>query len=70
MLRLQTYLLIQGKTAKVLHKGLAGRHNDDTPGVTSWFYKQYQQLLIADFDRGIEVNDDDEAVDLSGEDDE
>lgn len=68
--RIFNYLKKAYPTAKVLHKGLAGRHNDDTAGVTSWFYKQYQQLLIADFDRRIEVDDDDEAVDLSGEDDE
>lgn len=57
-------------TAKVLHKGLEGRHNDDTPGVTSWFYKQYQQLLISDFDRQLIIDEEDTPINLEGENDE
>lgn len=57
-------------SAKVLHKGLEGRHNDDTPGVTSWFYKQYQQLLISDFDRQLIIDEEDTLPHLEGENDE
>ncbi|WFR75730.1 accessory Sec system protein Asp2 [Lactococcus lactis] len=57
-------------SSKVLHKGLEGRHNDDTPGVTSWFYKQYQQLLISDFNRQLVVDEADEAINLEGEENE
>ncbi|HFC9197342.1 accessory Sec system protein Asp2 [Enterococcus lactis] len=53
--------------AKVLHKGLEGRHNDNTPGVTSWFYKQYQQLLISDFNRRLVVDEDVEEIDWGEE---
>lgn len=57
-------------SAKVLHKGLEGRHNDDTPGVTSWFYKQYQQLLISDFDRQLLIDEEESPIKLEGENDE
>lgn len=57
-------------SAKVLHKGLEGRHNDDTPGVTSWFYKQYQQLLISDFARQLIIDEEESPINLEGENDE
>lgn len=57
-------------SAKVLHKGLEGRHNDDTAGVTSWFYKQFQQLLISDFDRQLIIDEEDTPINLEGENDE
>ena len=57
-------------SAKVLHKGLEGRHNDDTAGVTSWFYKQFQQLLISDFNRQLIIDEEDEPINLEGENDE
>ncbi|AVH74523.1 accessory Sec system protein Asp2 [Weissella koreensis] len=44
-------------TAKVLHKGLEGRHNDDTNGINTWFFKQYQDLLAADFKRNFHKNE-------------
>ena len=53
--------------AKVLHKGLEGRHNDDTSGVTSWFYKQYRQLLVSDFNRKFTLDQEDELSSLEGE---
>ena len=68
--RIFDYLKKNYPTAKVLHKGLEGRHNDDTPGITSWFYKQYQQLLISDFNRQLVVDEEDEEVNLGGEDSE
>lgn len=54
-------------SSKVLHKGLEGRHNDDTPGVIRWFYKQYQQLLISDFDRQFITDESDETNNREGE---
>lgn len=53
-------------TAKVLHKGLEGRHNDDTIGITTWFLKQYQTMLENDFGRDfhkdLEIEEDDEVI--------
>lgn len=58
-------------SAKVLHKGLEGRHNDNTRGITGWFYKQYQQLLISDFNRYLVIEEEEEKeVKLEGEDNE
>lgn len=68
--RIFNYLKKNYPTAKILHKGIEGRHNDDTPSVTSWFYKNYQQLLISDFNRSLVVDEELEEVDLRGEDDE
>lgn len=68
--RIFDHLKKEYPTAKILHKGLEGRHNDDTPGVTSWFYKQYQQLLISDFNRQLIVDEEDEDINLGGEDSE
>lgn len=36
-----------------LHKGILGRHNDDTPAVNAWFIKQYRMILATAFDRTI-----------------
>ncbi|MGP4117517.1 accessory Sec system protein Asp2 [Levilactobacillus zymae] len=36
---------------RFLHKGILGRHNDDTPAVNAWFFKQYQMILASEFDR-------------------
>ncbi|CAM3175328.1 accessory Sec system protein Asp2 [Lactococcus hircilactis] len=67
--RIFNYLKKTYPTAKILHKGLEGRHNDNTPGVTSWFYNQYQQFLISDYNRKLKVDEEIEEVDLRGEND-
>lgn len=36
---------------KILHKGFVGRHNDNTDGIINWFIKQYQNILVHDFNR-------------------
>ncbi len=56
--RIFNYLKQEYPTAKVIHKGLEGRHNDDTSGVTSWFYKQYKELLQSDFGRKLTIEED------------
>ncbi|MEG1486121.1 accessory Sec system protein Asp2 [Lactococcus sp.] len=66
--RIFDYLKKAYPTAKILHKGLEGRHNDNTRGVTGWFYKQYQQMLISDFNRALVIEEEDKEVDLRGED--
>ncbi|MEO1771805.1 accessory Sec system protein Asp2 [Candidatus Enterococcus ferrettii] len=38
-------------TARVLYKGLTGRHNDNSPGVNKWFLKQYRNILFNNFRR-------------------
>lgn len=62
--RIFNHLKTNYPTAKVLHKGLEGRHNDDTNGIVDWFTKQYQALLTTDFGREfqteLELDDDDE----------
>lgn len=37
--------------SRILYKGLTGRHNDDTPGITNWFIMQYQKILETKFNR-------------------
>lgn len=40
--------------AKVLYKGFVGRHNDDSPGINTWFLKQYRNILWHNFGRKID----------------
>lgn len=37
---------VRGSGAKVIGKGLHGRHNDDTSGIVAWFQRQYSRILI------------------------
>lgn len=37
--------------ARILSKGLVGRHNDDTLGIVNWFIMQYHHLLQEQFGR-------------------
>ena len=36
---------------QVYGKGLHGRHNDNTSGITTWFKGQYERILKEDFGR-------------------
>lgn len=45
------YLTTRFQGARLWHKGLVGRHNDDTPGITSWFIRQIERILTTDFNR-------------------
>lgn len=38
-------------TARVLYKGLTGRHNDNSTGINKWFLKQYRNILFNSFHR-------------------
>lgn len=38
-------------TARVLYKGLIGRHNDNSTGINKWFLKQYRNILFNSFQR-------------------
>lgn len=52
----QTLLRNLGNSGtRIFGKGLHGRHNDDTQGIVSWFYKQYKIILRDYFNRKIEV---------------
>ncbi len=42
---------IKGSNAKVIGKGLHGRHNDDTSGIVSWFIRQYDRVLRDEYNR-------------------
>lgn len=39
------YLKKAEPTARILSKGLVGRHNDDTDGIVTWFIMQFRHLL-------------------------
>lgn len=45
---LQSHLKDAG--VQIYGKGLHGRHNDNTPGIVSWFGNQYQGIIKNDFD--------------------
>jgi len=36
---------------RFLHKGILGRHNDNTPAINAWFIKQYRMILTSEFGR-------------------
>ncbi|MDT7019688.1 accessory Sec system protein Asp2 [Levilactobacillus namurensis] len=36
---------------RFLHKGIQGRHNDNTPAINAWFIKQYRMILASEFQR-------------------
>ncbi len=42
---------VKGASARMICKGLHGRHNDDTHGIVSWFVWQYQRVLRKEFGR-------------------
>lgn len=41
----------KGSTARILYKGLTGRHNDNSTGINKWFLKQYRNILFNSFQR-------------------
>jgi accessory secretory protein Asp2 len=43
---------VSGNGAKVIGKGLHGRHNDDTRGIVGWFVAQYRRVLCQEYGRG------------------
>ena len=43
---------LSGTSARVIGKGIPGRHNDDTSGVVQWFRGQYQRLIDEGFEKG------------------
>lgn len=43
---------VKGTGAKVVGKGLHGRHNDDTRGIVSWFVGQLRRVLHERYGRG------------------
>lgn len=46
---LQSHLKDAG--VRIYGKGLHGRHNDNTPGITQWFKSQYRTIIENDFDK-------------------
>lgn len=40
------------KKARVIGKGIPGRHNDNSPAITEWFYNHYRRILEENFHRG------------------
>lgn len=42
---------VRARGAKVIGKGLHGRHNDDTSGIVNWFIRQYIRILNDRYDR-------------------
>ena len=42
---------------QIYGKGLHGRHNDDTAGITSWFVSQYKKIIENEFHKKSEQID-------------
>ncbi|MDC6327257.1 accessory Sec system protein Asp2 [Staphylococcus auricularis] len=43
--------ILSAQHAKVMSRGVPGRHNDDTPTITSWFVNFYHLILESQFGR-------------------
>lgn len=43
--------ILSRQQARVMQRGVAGRHNDDTPTITSWFVNFYHMILESEFGR-------------------
>ncbi len=43
---------VRGTGARVVGKGIHGRHNDDTAGIVAWFVGQHQRVLRQGYGRG------------------
>lgn len=50
---IRKHLSEKNPTARILSKGLIGRHNDDTNGIVEWFLMQYNYLVRDGFDRDV-----------------
>ena len=48
---IRSYLKDAEPTARILSKGLPGRHNDNSDGMTKWFLMQFRHLLEQQFGR-------------------
>lgn len=42
---------LQEEGIVVYGKGLHGRHNDNSPGINSWFISQYRRIIMSDYGR-------------------
>lgn len=42
---------VKGSGAKIIGKGIHGRHNDDTSGIVTWFLRQYNRVLCDGYGR-------------------
>lgn len=49
--KVRQYLKKAVPTARILSKGLVGRHNDDTNGIVNWFVMQFRHLLQQQYGR-------------------
>ncbi|AEV94916.1 accessory Sec system protein Asp2 [Pediococcus claussenii] len=49
--QLSKYLHEHEPFARVRHKGLVGRHNDDTNGIVNWYLRQYRDILSNEYGR-------------------
>lgn len=47
---------VKGRGAKVIGKGLHGRHNDNTSGIVNWFLRQYVRVLRDGYGRKREAD--------------
>ncbi|MCS4487341.1 accessory Sec system protein Asp2 [Staphylococcus americanisciuri] len=44
--------ILSRQQARVMQRGVPGRHNDDTPTITSWFVNFYHMILESQYGRG------------------
>lgn len=49
--KIRSFLKENEPNARILSKGLPGRHNDDTNGIVIWFVMQYRHLLHQQYGR-------------------
>lgn len=54
---LYSYLHQESPKSRIIHKGLTGRHNDDTAGIVEWFLMQIRNILTAKYGRNFKVEE-------------
>ncbi|WP_244974969.1 accessory Sec system protein Asp2 [Lacticaseibacillus chiayiensis] len=52
--QVRQYLKKAEPMARILSKGLVGRHNDDTNGIVNWFVMQFRHLLHQQYGRNVD----------------
>lgn len=54
---LYRYLHQNSPKSRVIHKGLTGRHNDDTNGIVEWFLMQIRNILTSKYGRNFKLGE-------------
>jgi accessory secretory protein Asp2 len=54
---LYRYLHQNSPKSRIIHKGLTGRHNDDTNGIVEWFLMQIRNILTSKYGRNFKLGE-------------